>query len=151
MSQVKAIVLWGKANRGKTQTLNLAANLLVRNLKANPISKQSFPLTIENDHVIVLEVFGKKVGIITAGDSDKELKAAFQKIPFECDLYLCPSRTRGSSCKFLKNRFGDSIFWISKWTLKNESTIILKEDYFQNKANLIQAQEIVEVVKEALR
>ena len=149
--KVKAIVLWGKANRGKTQTLNLVADLLEYDFNSNSKKPFSFPYSLMDDKSIIIDVNGKKVGIITAGDSVNELSQGFNSLPNDCDLYICSSHTKGKTCNFLLSKFDNAVLWISKWTIINANDKVdFKEDYYQNKANLIQAQEIVEIVKELL-
>ncbi|MBQ3431745.1 MAG: hypothetical protein IJG23_03070 [Clostridia bacterium] len=149
--KVEAIVLWGKANRGKTQTLNLVANLLEYDFNSNSKKSFLFPHSISDDKSIAIDVNGKKVGIITAGDSVKELTQGLNSLPNDCDLYICSSHTKGKTCNYLKNRFNNAILWISKWTIKDENDKVdFKENFFKNKANLIRAQEIVEIIKELL-
>ena len=141
------IALWGKERRGKTQTLNLVIHKLINSFHATLIDGIP-PSDIKADSHVVLEYNGKKIGIITNGDDGKILEKGFCLLPNDCDIYICASRTKGSSCDYILTHFPQNkILWEEKWAVTGESTSMPCLDYLQNKANDIQALGIVEAIK----
>lgn len=148
----KAIVLWGRENTGKTTTLNLLIYKLI-NIGANVLSGNFSSTALINNyltenHYAVFEYDSKKIAVITAGDNDKTLDDYFSKIGYDCDIYICASRTKGSSCNYIKTLFSDNnILWIEKYSATWNSKKIfsyLKE--FQYCSNETQALDILKII-----
>lgn len=148
MCQPKIIALWGTASKGKTQTLNLVINKLCCNYGADVVSGNFFG-NIKNDSCLVVDYQGKKIGIITNGDNDEVLSKGFEKLPDDCDLYICASRTKGSSCKSIRNK-KSNIVWVEKWCITTENCKLNNIEFLQRKANDIQATGIIEIIREIL-
>lgn len=148
MCQPNIIVLFGTASKGKTQTLNLVINRLCYNLGAN-IVLGNFSDDIKVDSCVVLDYLGKRIGIVTNGDNNKVLSDEFEKLPNDCDLYICASRTKGSSCEYIR-RTKSNIVWIGKWCITTEKCEINNIEFLQRKANDVQALGIIEIIREIL-
>ena len=150
MRKPKAIVLWGKANRGKTQTLNLVISKLCYNFGASVLTGTISTNKI-SDNCVVLAYADKRIGIITNGDNAYVLAESFNKLPNDCDLYICASRTKGSSCNFIKkNHMTSEVVWVEKYGITAENCELNNISFFQKKANDIQAQGIIEIIREIL-
>lgn len=146
MNMSYIIVLWGKGNRGKTQTLNLVANLLCTSYDAILI-EGLITDDIREDSNCVLEYQGKKIGIVTSGDNGNILHNEFENLPTDCDLYICPTRTKESSCDFVRDSF-NNIVWVEKWAITTENCNISNIDFLRRKANQIQALGIIDLINE---
>ena len=146
MDKPKVIVLWGKGQRGKTTTLNLLIEKLISSgaavLRGAPASNP------EINCWVILEYQGRKIGIITAGDDEKTLDYYFRKLCIRCDVYICASRTKGSSCQYIKNRFQDHlIVWQEKWSITEWSgTIPAELTQLQNDANEKQMLGLIDTI-----
>ncbi len=79
------IALWAKANKGKTQTLNLLIQKLHILFGAEILDGTSSS-DIEQDCWCVLQYGGKKIGVITGGDDEQYLKIYFEQIPKDGDV-----------------------------------------------------------------
>lgn len=107
----KFIVLAGSPNSGKTISVNLAINKLISNgFKVNSYfndnSKNNFWSFLDKNGIpskksgsIVLEKEGKKIVLISYGDSPDSLKNIFNQINFnEYHIVICCSHaTKGKS------------------------------------------------------
>ena len=146
MDKPKVIVLWGKGQRGKTTTLNLLIEKLISSgaavLRGAPASNP------EINCWVILEYQGRKIGIITAGDDEKTLDYYFRKLCIRCDVYICASRTKGSSCQYIKNRFQDHlIVWQEKWSVGIEgSRKTSVEDDLRKDANEKQVKGLIRTI-----
>lgn len=142
---IKVLVLWGTANHGKTQTLNLVIRKLLNNYQATLVSG-TLSSDIKTDCWVVLEYNGKKIGIVTNGDDKQILRAGFNSLPNNCDLYLCASRSKGGSCDFITTKFQeDEIMWMEKWSVTSSNSNFPLY-YLQEKANDVQALGIIEAI-----
>ena len=145
MEKSKVIVLWGKGDRGKTTTLNLLIKKLLPLSSKTLAGKISCSIT-ENSW-IVLEYNGKTIGIITAGDDAKSLDDYFSEITTPCDIYVCASRTKGSSCKYIENRFsGHIIMWQEKCSITEWSGTTAALKNLQDDANEKQACGLIDAI-----
>lgn len=144
---IPCIVLWGKGNCGKSTTLNLLIRKLLNDgavrLAGNvaPTPEDSWAVLRYHNAIGI-----KTLGIITAGDSGSSLEFYLNKVEEagrSCDAYICASRTRGSSCRYLKERFGNRILWQEKWSVSGENIAALGLSKLQNKANYAQVNGIM--------
>ncbi len=143
----KLIGLWGKGSRGKTHTLNLVV-VLLKNRGANIIQGQ-IPANLSNDSKYIVEYHNKKIGIVTCGDDGKTLSKAFDDIENDCDLYICATRTKDSSVKFVRKNFY-KILWVEKWGITTEHCELNNIKKLQQKSNELQAMGIIDVIDEIL-
>lgn len=111
---MKAIILWGRANTGKTTTLNLVIQNLL-NLGA----------TVEHDctgnrgvdRCLVLKYNGHRIAVCTDGDCESIVQSNFNDLKqagATYDIFVGASRSRGASCKCIESQFsapGDQILW----------------------------------------
>ena len=99
---MKAIILWGRANTGKTTTLNLVIQNLL-NLGA----------TVEHDctgnrvvdRCLVLKYNGHRIAVCTDGDCESIVQRNFNDLKqagATCDIFVGASRSRGASCKCIE-------------------------------------------------
>lgn len=143
----KIIGLWGKGSRGKTHTLNLVA-VLLKNRGATIIRGQ-IPANLSKDSKYVVEYHNKKIGIVTCGDDGKTLSMAFDDIENDCDLYICATRTKDSSVKFVRKNFY-KILWVEKWSITTEHCELNNIKKLQQKSNELQAMGIIDIIDEIL-
>lgn len=144
----KIIGLWGKGSRGKTHTLNLVATLLKLNRGATIIQGQ-IPIDLSKDSKYIIEYHNKKIGIVTCGDDGKTLSKAFEDIENDCDLYICATRTKDSSVKFVRKNFY-KILWVEKWGITTEHCELNNIKKLQQKSNELQAMGIIDIIDEIL-
>ena len=111
---MKAIILWGRANTGKTTTLNL----VIQNLL-------SLGATVEHDctgnrvadRCLVLKYNGHRIAVCTDGDCESIVQRSFNDLKLAgatYDIFVGASRSRGASCKYIESQFsapGDQILW----------------------------------------
>lgn len=143
----KIIGLWGKGSRGKTHTLNLVV-VLLKNRGATIIQGQ-IPANLSKDSKYIVEYHNKKIGIVTYGDDGKTLLKAFGDIKNDCDLYICATRTKDSSVKYVRKKFY-KILWVEKWGITAEHCKLNNIKKLQQKSNELQAMGIIDVIDEIL-
>ena len=145
----KLLVLWGKGSRGKTTTLNLVIEKMVKLYHAKNVAG-GMPNNLAANCWIVLEFQNKKIGFITAGDSENEIKTRLNAMDAQCpdcDLYVSASRTKRSSCEYLKSNFtGHEIVWIEKEGVTSNHGNTKEIQLLQNKANDVQSCLIIEAI-----
>lgn len=136
----KAIALYGKGDSGKTSTLNLLIDLIVSENKGIPMTIHTEEELRKNCRA-VLSYKGKIIGVGTWGDSKDQVEKNCNFFKEKnCDLIYTATRTRGETCKAIKdfvsiNRF--SLEWVKK---KYRDTNRYSE-------NLKQAQELFNLIK----
>ena len=98
----KIITLQGKGNTGKTRTLKC----LIEKIKQQHEIEE---LYVGNENaVIITKINNKKLGVTTYGDTRKELEEKFDLMG-ECDFYVCASRSKGDTLKFLEEETAQGI------------------------------------------
>lgn len=155
---MKILSLWGKGSKGKTTTINLLTKLLSNNFKNIDASKYpiTIPVNMKKDNLYVLKYKSKKIGITTRGDNKEALEEDFKDLPNDCALYICATRTKGETCKYIEDRTTDGdIFWIAKASLSRETHNKYVTDSFikglQKKANENQAEILVAFIDEMIQ
>ena len=126
---MKIIVLYGKANCGKTSVLKK----LYAKLVASSIFRQIyFQQEGLYDLSAIFKCDVKKIGITTLGDGETELQNAFNLfIKENCDLVVCASRsrdTKNGAVRYIKSIGADLIWykkayieqWLAKYNAKAE-------------------------------
>ncbi len=106
-----SIVLYGKYDTGKTETLKNFINIL----KNSGYSQIKFEdLNGGNDIRTVFEKDNKKILVTTRGDSRNDLENDFEYFD-NCDIFICGARTRGGTNDFINGKFNkENIFWVLK-------------------------------------
>ena len=111
---MKAIILWGRANTGKTTTLNL----VIQNLL-------SLGATVEHDctgnrvvdRCLVVKYNGHRIAVCTDGDCESIVQRNFndlKQVGATYDIFVGASRSRGASCNCIESQFSapnDQILW----------------------------------------
>lgn len=142
----KLIVLQGKGNRGKTETLNLLIRKLCDLFGAALINPPMKPGLNENNDALLF-YNGKRIGITTVGDDSGILEKSLSSLGSNCDLYICACRRRGSSKAYLEDRFsGHIIMWQDKWSVLEWSGTTAGLRGLQSKANDLQAHALVDAI-----
>lgn len=116
----KVLVLWGKSNSGKTDTIVQLINLLIDNECV--IIKQSDHFKTSADKWCIIEFNGKKLGITTRGDDKESICSDFSEINdyikktnSNIDIYICAAHGKGQTFKFLESEFTEkNIYWYAK-------------------------------------
>ena len=143
----KALVLWGRGNCGKTTTLKLLIDKLISS-GANTLLKQ--PLHTNGiDCCAVLEQNVKKIAVITAGDDEESINQLLDIINnYDCDVYVCASRSKGSTVDLLNKLFsGNIIVWVEKWSVSGDSLAKNQLEQLQISANDSQSDGLLQTVK----
>lgn len=104
------ICLYAPANSGKTRSIRRVDEILH--------SYGAKATTLFDDYDFAREYFfrNKKIGVLSLGDPDSAQDEWLQKlVEDDCDIILCASRTRGSTCKAVNSKLksGDLLYWIS--------------------------------------
>lgn len=108
MNLRKIIVLYGRANLGKTRTLRM----VIDQLNGEPISNAMF------DAQTVCRYNGQTIAVATRGDNADELRsnvAYFKSHP--CDIAITAARSRGGTHDVIKayaQEIGAEVVWIYK-------------------------------------
>lgn len=141
MENVKVIVLQGLANSGKTTTLNTLIGLF-------PKAKKHDSNRLSKDTRVTVELNGKQIGIITAGDNVGELEHGFSALQ-ECEIYVCAARTKGGTVDYLENKFKEEdILWIGRWQVREKTFEGTNVEERRKRANQCQAKEIYDILNE---
>lgn len=142
---MNVLALWGKGSHGKTQTLNLLA--IEFGEICNDIKKDThYAFTYKN----------KTIFITTKGDDGETLKEEFKESSYNADLYICASRTKGSSVKFMENfATNGNVFWLAKISLSfeengkyNMNSQLLEQ--LQNDLNITQAKQMKQIIDQLI-
>ena len=144
MMTPKIIVLWGNKDSGKSTTLKLLSDkLLALGGSLFPVKSKTKPT---NDIAVTIQFNGKKIGIISAGDNDYFQKSGYESpdIHKDCDVYIFASRTKGSSCRFIRTTFpNNTIQWHEKWKVSTENGISAEITGLRDYANNAQADALI--------
>ena len=143
----KIILLVGEASCGKTTTLKM---LIAMFLPYATICKKRKATTVDalwreidtdmkppsknpSDFGVVFELFGKKIGIHTKGDSESDIKGVIKFFSSEsCDIIVMPCHPNMNHISLLNSTYGNDIYAIPK-----QKSGTVQERYFDNisKAN----------------
>lgn len=133
----KVIVLWGNGGIGKTTTLNL---LIEKLSKIGTMIDGKIAKKPTDNTWAVFDYNGKRVAVITVGDDYAILDKYFKKIKTDCDIYVCASRSKGSSVDYIRNRFANGyIMWQRKWNISEEHG---KLNSFSNLIDLLNEKQV---------
>ncbi len=133
----KVLVLWGKSNSGKTDTLVQLINLLIENDCI--FMEESKHFGTSADKWCIIQFMGKKIAITTRGDDWNCLNADFEEInkyKIDIDIYICATHEKGKTVDFVKSKFEkENIYWIAKsrLSLGNEKRLNYGYYYTENK------------------
>ncbi len=135
MNMIKIIGLYGRANVGKTSTLNLLIDLLKVQTTGCAMAP---PQALERKMIFTYKGF--IIGIGTAGDTYEEVAANCDFFDANnCDIVFSATRTRGGSCRELNklaHKHSLSTIWIKK--------IIVTTGF--NVINLQQANDLLSMI-----
>jgi hypothetical protein len=134
----KVIGLYGRAEIGKTMTLNYLIDLLEVSMTGCTMPA---PQPSTNNRRMAFKINDIIVGVGTWGDNEYEVtqNCIFFKNN-NCDIAFSATRTRGGSCDALK-KYAEEDESTIKWIKKN----IVDSDF--EEAALIQAQELFNLIK----
>lgn len=138
---MKIIALWEKHDSGKTSTIKFLRDILLkRGAKEEKIVE-------ENDFISVFDFQNKKVGVISGGDTKEILNANMNLLPKDCDVVICPSRTKGETVHYLEALVckQEDLIWVEKARIKNNGKYSVQKE--ENIINLVQAEVLFEELK----
>ncbi len=144
-----SIILWGRANTGKTHTLKTLVKLLCDEHKAKIIFDDSSDKT---DYCLILEIKEKKVAIFTNGDDKKIVKRnidALKNSGITFDIIIGASRSKGGSCDIIYsmlNSKDDNIFWVRVSNVSNEKMSKADLEKFYEVSHTNQANQIINIM-----
>ncbi len=142
----RVIAVWGKADFGKTHTLNLLINKLLSTSCAS-LLLGTLSSSMSEDTAVVLQYGRLKIGVITNGDNEQCLLDSYHRIGIDCDLYVLACRTKGSSCKWIKETFGISpILWYGKAAISCECGYDFEQAAMQVMQNETDALNIMSII-----
>ena len=138
---MKIIALWGKHDSGKTATIKFLRDIL---LKRGAKEEENVG---DYDFISVFRFQGKKVGVISGGDTKEILTGNLGKLPNDCDVIICPSRTKGETVHYLEDYVfsQEDLIWVKKARIKNNGKYCVAKE--ENIINLIQAEILFEELK----
>lgn len=146
MANRTILALWGKDNRGKSITLRLLLDEL-KNAGGDVISQKDLGYP---DVRCVLRYLGRTVGLTTRGDTRGVLAEDFAFLG-ECDLYICATRSKDSSCDFVREQTQNgTLIWCGKETLTDETGSFTFPPHLYNLLNRSQAANLLHIVQELL-
>lgn len=148
----KVIVLWGKKEVGKTETINNVYVLLKREFKDRLIENRDHTIR-GRDIRFVFNIRGTKIkiGIESCGDpGNKRLKESLELfVRLECTIIICAARISRSRTKIfkvaddLRKKHGyKEVLW-----LKMEEDVMRKRE----RRNKAMAKKIIEEIKKVIR
>lgn len=150
MKDAKAIVLWGRADSGKTTTLNQVVDELLR-LGATILYGKVAPC-YGKDTKIKLVWSGKIIGIVTEGDSEAGIKSGCDELENDCDncdIYVLAARSKGETLRYIEEKFEKNlIVWHRKWYVETSNKTFTGIGTLIDMANEEQAKGIVETIKQ---
>lgn len=146
MKDAKVIVLWGRANSGKTTTLNHVVDELIK-LGAT-IQYGTVAPCDGKDTKIKLLWYGKTIGIVTGGDSETVIKDGCTELGDDCDIYVLAARSRGKTPCYIAKTFAyNLIVWHRKWCVEISKPSFAGIGTLVNMANEAQTNGIIETIK----
>jgi hypothetical protein len=116
------LAVWNKAGKGKTESIREFAKLLLITFPSytpNPIS-----IKATGDFLIIVEINGKKIGILSQGDPGTGLgKKLLELVAKNCDIIICSTRTSGETVKAVETAAGKSynVIWTSTYEINGET------------------------------
>ena len=91
---MKVICLCGKAKSGKTLTIKMIFSEIRE--KGKILYPDNLKKNEGDDFVAVVQVGVRRIGFISAGDSERNVKTGYEKIrPFNCDVVVRAARSKG--------------------------------------------------------
>lgn len=138
---MKIIALWGKHDSGKTTTIHFLRDILLKR------GANETKIVDEYDFISVFDFQDKKVGVISGGDTKEILTGNFGKLPNDCDVVICPSRTKGETVHYLEKLVfnQEDLIWVKKARIKNDGKYSVEKE--EDIINLIQAEILFEELK----
>ena len=138
---MKIIALWGKHDSGKTNTMKFLRDILLKR------GAKETKIVDEYDFISVFDFQDKKVGVISGGDTKDILTGNFGKLPKDCDVVICPSRTKGETVHYLEEFVfnQEDLIWVKKAEIRNNGKYSVEKE--ENIINLIQAEILFEELK----
>lgn len=125
------IVLYRRANTGKTTTLNYLIRLLDKSKEG-----ETHPLT--EDRRVVISYDNKSIAVTTQGDNKYEIEENVKFFEKEdCDILVTATRSRGQTTDIIDKyhkEINAKIIWIEK-----KLSVILEDSINQMQAKDIQA------------
>ena len=123
------IAVSGKYNTGKTTALDMLKDQLTKkglvDILYEPRSGKDFVTVLEYQKRIDGD---KRVGIISAGDSESEIEYGFKEIAkYDCDVIVCATRCYGDTTKTVQSKADKSkakLYIVGKWDTKNNNDTV---------------------------
>ena len=149
---MKIIALHGKGGCGKTTVLRYLYHLLTGDFNYSQFYFYRENKEKINDISAMFEFNGKKLGLTTLGDSEKDLKRPFEVFQKEnCNLVVCAVRsrdTKNGANSFLKAQ-SKEITWIKKAYIDTyHAKCDLNETY--KELNMLQAKVLKEEMEKQI-
>ncbi|NEM99456.1 hypothetical protein [Pontibacter burrus] len=108
--------VWNSGGKGKSGTIRELARILLANYPGYiPVKPLTINIPSDIDFLIVIEIDGIRVGIVSQGDPGTGLDRKLKELADEhnCDIIICATRTRGETVKIVdriaKSRGYDTI------------------------------------------
>ena len=147
---MKIIILNGKGNCGKTTVLKkLYAKIVADSRFSQIYFKKEEPLDLS----AMFECNGKKIGLTTLGDGERDLKGPFDIfIKENCDLVVCACRsrdTKNGAVSYIKSLTADLI-WYKKAYVEAWKELYGADEEI-DKINELQAEILLKEMLEQLK
>jgi hypothetical protein len=154
----KAIVLFGRANTGKTTALKL----LIEKLKSSStlIKERSYYNRAHNetDKWAIFKHNGLLIAVVTGGDGLADIKKYLDDIDIyieksdkeeligkEIDMFILACRSKGKSIQFIIDNFA-YVLWERKWGVEESNKTCRLLEIFQDEANEYQTDAILRTI-----
>lgn len=148
---MKSVILWGAGSVGKTHTMNKVIRILCEKYGATVLYGDNYQIDNESeDKCLVVSVFNKNIAIFTGGDDRTIIESNLKKLDefnIDYDFLLGVSRTKGSSCDGIYDRFNsekDEIFWIRVAEISDKK---LSEKNFSIAHSIVQHQQALSIIE----
>lgn len=136
--------VWNSSSKGKTETIRELAKLLLSTYPAfTPVKPSSVHIPKKGDFILVIDINGIIVGIVSQGDPGTGLKAKLEDLidTYQCDIIICATRTRGDTVETVKK-----MAWQKKYDVIRTSTYQVSQDH-RGLANQLKARHLLSLLQ----
>lgn len=139
---IKVIAVCGKSNVGKTSSILIAADSIIKFLREayggiEVDGPHNYGKRYTKDKWYIITIKGKRIAIFSRGDGKWWIEEYMLKYAKDCDYYICASHLSGETIDCLINSFDkNEILFINKVGLLNRSIREYGAEYESNKDNI---------------
>lgn len=150
---MKIIALWGKENTGKTSSIKLFYEKLLKNEAEELLYVDEYDGVKYEDFYAIVSYKEKTIGVTSYGDNGNVLVDPFKEFyNYKCDIVITACRVRETekgSVKFIKNQKSE-ITYVEKIYIENADELPDKEGFIE-KINDRQADILLNALEKAIK